>query len=251
MDFWAVAVLAVIALAFAAAAVVCIWYWHKQGQEIALMAATETSRVAELSARPVGSVVELKGILRCHEPLTAEFSGQPSVWYRALIEREIVYYQKNSKGQSERRTRREKVSDNVRSAACTIEDDSGSVALSFHDATVEAEETVRRYDPAATSAGSIVGDLVGSALGTGSDRGLHYTETALLPDRPIYVLGTVLPGGRVGRAQDGRAPFVISYKSEEERARSLGRSRLLLLVAAAGCILIGVGVPLLILVLQS
>ena len=49
-----------------------LWSWRNSRNEMALMRATETTRAADIAKLPVGSVVEVKGRLRCASPVTAE-----------------------------------------------------------------------------------------------------------------------------------------------------------------------------------
>src|SRR5690606_23550511 len=105
-------------------------------------------------------------------------------------------------------------------APCVVEDESGKVAIGFEGAEVEGTETVKRFESSGSAA-----SFLGSIAGVGGETGRHFTETALLPDEPVYVLGTVQADRSIGPAPDRKAPYVISHKSEEQRAKSIWWTR--------------------------
>ncbi len=77
---------------------VCFWFRFRKQRELALMAATQTSRAADVASLAPGSVVEVKGTLRCQAPLLGEFSKQQCVYFHAEINREEVYYDRDFAG---------------------------------------------------------------------------------------------------------------------------------------------------------
>ena len=95
---------------------------------------------------------------------------------------------------------------------------------------------MRRYE-----SGGGIGSLITSIAGAGGTLGHYYIESIIPPETAGYVLGTVREGGVVGAARDKKNPFVISYKSEEERTKSLGSSKLWLMVGIVACALVAVG----------
>ena len=50
-----------------------LWYRSRLGGERALMAATPTSKAADVARLAPGTIVEVKGNLRCQAPLKGEF----------------------------------------------------------------------------------------------------------------------------------------------------------------------------------
>lgn len=211
-----------------------LWWWRTRvSKELALMRATETSTAAEVPGKGAGTLVELKGALRCQAPLTSEFAQQACVYYRAMTEREYEEVSRDSEGRTKTERRYQTMQDNIRHAPCMIEDATGSVRLSFEGAKVEAVEVVKRYE-----AGGMA-SLVGSLLNVGgSTLGYRYTEWLLAPDVNAYVLGTVQADGSIGASK--KSPFIISHKSEEERVKDLGSTQMWLLVAAVVCALLAV-----------
>ena len=111
----------------------CLWFWRKFRHETALMAATQTSRAADVAALPPGTIVEVTGTIRCEAPLTGEFSKRSCVYYKSEIERERVRW-RDGKRETETVTEY-----NVeRHAPFHIEDSSGRVLVRGDGASFEA-----------------------------------------------------------------------------------------------------------------
>jgi hypothetical protein len=228
-------VLAIVA-AVAALAAAGLWYWRTRvGTELALMRATETNSARDIAGKAPGALVELKGRFRTDAPLTAELSSQACVWYRALVEREIERVTTGSDGKRETRRNYETVTSVEKHAPCRLEDATGSVAVDFEGARVEALQSHQRTEAAGT--GTLIGALLGSDART---LGHRYTEWTIPADVPVYVLGSATAAGSVGVDPGGKNPFIISHKTEEEREKTLGRTRFWLLAGAAVCAAVAV-----------
>jgi hypothetical protein len=217
------------------------WWRSRVGKEIALMASVDTSGAGSVAAMAPGSIVEVKGTLRVRAPLRAEFSGQPAAYYKCEIEREETYYERDSNGRDQRRTRTTTVYTNMKYGQCLVEDQTGKVGVDFDGADVEAPQTLS--EPTAPPRGGMgaVGSLLNAVVGN-NDR---YTrkESLLSPDIPIYVLGEVQQGGLIGKPASGskNKHFVISHKSEEERTKSLTSTMRWILVFAVLCVVLAIG----------
>src|SRR5437588_7794879 len=107
------------------------------------MAATHPSGASGIAQLSVGSAAALSGTLRVRSPLTAEFSGKPCAYFKAEIEREEVYYERDSQGREERRTRTTTVYSNMKYGQCLIEDATGRVGIVFDGADVEEIQVVK------------------------------------------------------------------------------------------------------------
>ncbi|KAB2875829.1 MAG: hypothetical protein F9K43_02065 [Bauldia sp.] len=191
----------------------CLWIWRKFRREIALMTATETSRAAGVAKLPIGAVVEVKGVVRCDEPLTGEFSGKTCVYFKSEIERKEVRWR-----DGKRETHYTTEHSSERHAPFEVEDDSGRVPIRAEGASVEAVEV---YNESGNTVSQSLLSLATSLLGVGSqDR--RFREHILAPDHRVYVFGTVQEGGAIGAAPAGARTkeFIVTYKSEEERTRS-------------------------------
>jgi hypothetical protein len=235
-------VLAIIATVAAAVGVGLLWWRRSVGGEIAIMASTQTSPAGEAGTLAPGTLVEVKGTLRVREPLAAEFSGKPCAYFKSEIEREETYWERDSQGREQRRTRTSIVYTNMKYGACLIQDENGRAGIDFDGANVEAVEVVNEPTAAPNSGG---GGIVSGVLSALSNANSTYRrkESILAPDIPIYVLGEVQPGGLIGKPAAGSKNkiFVISHKSEEERTKSLTATTRWLLAAAILCFAIAAG----------
>ena len=217
-------------------------YWRSRvRKEIGVMTALETSGAGNVAAMAPGAVVEVKGTLRVRVPLTAEYSGQPCAYYKCEIEREETYYERDSNGRDERKTRRTTVYSNMKYGQCLIEDQTGKVGIDFDGAEVEAAQTVN--EPTAASGGG--SGMLGTVMSALSNTNSTFTrkEWMLAPDTPVYVLGEVQQGGLIGKPVAGskNKTFVISHKSEEERTKSLASTARWLLVIGIVLLALAVG----------
>jgi len=84
-------------------------------------------------------VVEVAGTLRVRTPLTAEFSQKPCAYFKAEIEREETYYERNSDGREERRTAPRRSTPTMKYGQCLVEDASGKVGIDFDGAEVRGD----------------------------------------------------------------------------------------------------------------
>ena len=210
-----------------------LWWRSRVGREIGLMASLETSGAGSVAQMSPGAAVEVKGTLRVRVPLVAEFSQKPCAYFKCEIEREDVYYERDSQGRDQRKTRTTTIYSNMKYGQCLVEDQSGKAGIDFDGADVEAIQTVNEPTAAPnTTGGGLIGGVL-SAL-SNSNASFRRKESILPPDIPLYVLGEVRQGGLIGKPGDGskNKTFVISHKSEEERTKSLtSTSRWLLVVA--------------------
>jgi E3 Ubiquitin ligase len=201
----------------------CLWFWKKYRDEVALMAATPTSRAADVAALAPGTIVEVKGTIRCAAPLSGEFSRKTCVYSKSEIERKEERWK-----DGKRETHYVTESSVERHAPFQVEDASGRVPVRGDGASVEAVQVYN--ENANTTAESVVSTVL-SLTGQGNYE-RRYKESILAPDIPVYVLGTVQQGGVIGAAPHGAKikEFIITYKSEEERTRSSGRTAMVLLI---------------------
>jgi hypothetical protein len=204
---------------------ICLWFWKKFRDEVALMAATPIGRAADIAKAASGTLVAVAGIVRCAAPISGEFSKQRCVYAKSEIEREEVTYRD---GKRETRWVNERTTE--RHAPFEVEDASGRVTVNAEGASVEAVEV---YNQSGNTVAEDVLSIGLSLLGAGRyDR--RFKEHILAPDIPVYVLGTTIAGGGIGAAPRGAKvkEFLITYKSEAEREKSSGRIALIMLIIA-------------------
>jgi hypothetical protein len=220
-----------------------LWWRSRVQRELAVMASTQHLGCGAVAGEAPGSAASVHGTLRVRAPLIAEFSQKPCAYFIAEIEREEVYYERDSQGREERRTRTTTVYTNMKYGQCLIEDESGKVGIDFDGAKVEAVQTVNQ--PNAAPPGSGPSGVVGGILSALANSNASYTrkESILPPDSPVFVLGEVQQGGLIGKPAKGSANklFVISHKSEEERVKDLGRTASWLMIFIGLCAALALG----------
>src|SRR5215207_4840227 len=230
-------ILLLFAVIFLVAGGVLLYFRNRTKQKSALMSQTETSAASEVSGLAPGTLVEVKGMLRCEEPLTSEMAEKSCAYYSSTVTREYLrpdYDDDDNDVGSDRRT--EVIAQNVQFAPFVVEDDSGSV-------TVDARQVMNRFDRNTGNEGTF--SLGGVSINlSGGERtiGYRYTESILPVDESVYVLGTVQEGGGIGAPHSGEEGhrFVVSHRSEEALGQSLGKTVLWLGVGGAASLVLGV-----------
>ena len=237
-------ILLLFAIIFLVAGGVMLYFRSRSQQKAGLMTQTETSNASDVSSLAPGTLVEVKGTLRCEEPLTSEMAGQTCAYYSATITREYLERDNDDDDDvgSDRRT--EILSQNTLFAPFSVEDATGSVPVNAEGAEVDAREVVNRFERNTGNEGPSI-SLGGATLnlgGGGRTIGYRYTESILPVEAPVYVLGTVQEGGGIGAPRSGEAGhrFVVSHRSEEALSQSLGKTVRWLGVGAIGAFVLGV-----------
>jgi hypothetical protein len=235
-------ILLLFAVIFLAAGIALLYFRNKNKQKAALMGQTETSGASDVSGLAPGTLVEVKGTLRCKEPLTSEMAGERCAYYSSKVIREYMErdYDDDDVG-SDRRS--EVVAHNEQFAPFTVEDSTGSVAVNAEGAELDVKQVVNRFDRNTGSEGPSI-SLGGATINLGGGErtlGYRYTETILPVDAPVYVLGSVQQGGGIGTPSgDEGHRFVVSHRSEEALGQSLGKTVLWLGVGGIASIVVAV-----------
>ena len=242
---------------------------RRQAQlKVSLMGRVQTADASPTYRRDPGEPVEVKGTLRCAEPLTSEMARQSCAYYRSEIER--VYVTQDSDpgpdGQSSTTTHRKVVASKTRFAPFSVEDASGVVGVRLEGAEVDAQKVVERFEPHTEREGPVV-SFAGETLQLDGGRntvGYSYTEHILPVDAPVYVLGVAREDGEVGAdalpvdepprplllgeggeigylpsRENNERRFIVSYRSEEALEGDLGKSASLMGVVAIGAFALG------------
>ena len=236
-------ILLLFAVIFLVAGGALLYFRNKNKQKAALMGQTETSNASDVSGLTPGTLVEVKGTLRCEEPLTSEMSEKTCAYYSATVTREYLERDHDDDdGGSDRRS--EIIAQNEQFAPFSVEDTTGSVPVSAEGAEVDARQVVNRFERNTGNEGPSI-SIGGASLNIGGGErtiGYRYTESILPVDTPVYVLGTVQESGEIGAPPPGEAEhrFVVSHRSEEALGQSLGKTVLWLGVGAIGAFVLGV-----------
>ncbi|OJJ18230.1 hypothetical protein BKI52_25750 [marine bacterium AO1-C] len=211
-------------------AVVLFFYNGKMRKRALNIKYYETSRVADvldiyqqlgenLNGQYKGGIVELVGQGVTNNPLTAEHSGKPALYYRAkkireyekretvretdingkLVEKEVI-----KKGT-------ETVSDNTRYVPFYLQDDSGGqIKINIKGATKHTVRTMNTFKSRSE---------IGSIDNT-TTKGYRYIEDIIPLNARLYVLGqAVEDSGELTIAKPSRdkdVEYIVSTKSEQE-----------------------------------
>lgn len=222
---------------------VLLYLRRKTQQKSALMRQTESSSAAEVSALAPGTLVEVKGTLRCGSPLTSEMSGRSCAYYSARVTREYLEHDRDDYDHGSNR-RSETLGHNEQVVPFFVEDATGQAAVRGEGAEVDAEQVVDRFERHTGGEGSSI-SLGGTTLQLGEGEhtiGYRYMESILPVDAPVYVLGVLRESGEIGAPPPGNKEqrFVVSYRSEEALGQNLGRNALWLGLGAVGAFVLGV-----------
>ncbi len=137
-------ILLLFAIIFLVAGGALLYFRSRTKQKAALMGQTETSNASDVSGLAPGTLVEVKGTLRCEEPLTSEMAGERCAYYSSKVVREYLErdYDDDDVG-SDRRS--EIVAHNEQFAPFTVEYPTGSVPVNAEGAEVDAKQVVRCF----------------------------------------------------------------------------------------------------------
>ncbi len=236
-------ILLLFAVIFMVAGGALLYFRNKNKQKADLMGRTGTSKASDVSGLAPGTLVEVKGALRCEEPLTSEMAGETCAYYSSKVVREYLErdYGDDDDVGSDRRS--EVVAQNEQFAPFSVEDETGRVAVNAEGAEVDARQVVNRFERNTGGDGPSI-SLGGATIHLGGGErtlGYRHTESILPVDAPVYVLGTVQDGGGIGAPPPGDESqrFVVSHRSEEALGQSLGKTVLWLGVGGIAALVVG------------
>jgi hypothetical protein len=230
-----------------------------QKRRLDLMTSTETSTAAELRALAqsvageigpgsFNQMVEVKGVIRCENPLHSELARVPCVHYSMQVTREYeeTHWETDSKGNQVRRQHRasETMAENTRSCTFEVEDATGRVSVDPTGATITAEKACDRFERGESRSGSLsVGDWSFDLVSPLADRGgrtlgYRYLESVVPVGRPVFVLGEATDAeGQLVIRKPARPSkgggFLVSTRSEEQLTQSARRNAKWLVVGTA------------------
>src|SRR5215212_1934901 len=135
------------AILFLVAGGVLLYFRTRTKHKSALMSQTETSNASDVSGIAPGTLVEVKGTLRCDEPLTSEMAEKTCAYYSSTVTREYLrpdYDDDDNDVGSDRRT--EIIAQNVQFAPFVVEDGTGFVGVHAEGAEMDTRQVVNRFD---------------------------------------------------------------------------------------------------------
>ncbi len=141
-------ILLLFAVIFFVAGGVLLYFRNRNKEKAALMGQTETSEASDVPGLAPGTLVEVKGTLRCEEPLVSEMAKERCAYYSSRVVREYLErdYDNDDHDHAGSDRRSEVVADNEQFAPFTVEDPTGGVPVNAEGAEVDAkqvEETQR------------------------------------------------------------------------------------------------------------
>lgn len=211
--------LVLLGIVLAPSAAFLFWGRHASRRDMSLMRGTETTPAAEVAKLPPGSLVEVKGVLRCAEPLTGDLSKSPCAHFVASIERDYEILEYDPSRKSSYRVKRTACElANEMCAPFEIEDASGRVRVLPEGAIIEGVAAVDRHESHAAER------PIAEAPGADVTLARRFREMHLPIDSKIYVLGVVGEDGSISapRKSAKGQRFLISVNTEEARTMELG-----------------------------
>lgn len=201
--------------------------WFKAAQKKRTIENVPTSKVQGVAI----GLTELKGALRLSPPLTTYLAATQTVWYSWSVSEQwrktVTERYTDSDGKRKTRTKTEtgwtQVAGQEERVPFYLEDDTGTIRIDPTAGTLTGvsvfDETVGQSDPLYYGKGPT--DGIAHSTGT-----RHFSESALLPDKEAYVMGS----GRL--RQDKAEPeiaydeddgwLIITHQSEQQVAHGFG-----------------------------
>jgi hypothetical protein len=177
------------------------------------------------------ATVELKGVVECDSPLTAEHSKTPCVWYHATTTREYEERVHNKGSGSATRRGSETVASRQDATRFSLSDDTGTILVDPEDAEVVSKVSFDEFKPE-------VGRFGGGGRKT---VGYRYKEQIVPVGQTLYVFGEAsdTDGVLAVRKPTTKGRFIVSVKSEEAMVREYAGSAKFLYVAGIAALVLG------------
>jgi hypothetical protein len=222
---------------------VLVYFRRRQLRKIDVIRQVETSTASAVSVLAPGTLVEVKGTLRCESPLKSEMTEQVCAYYLSQVTREYQerdYAYDDDVGHQNRR-RSEVMASNEQFAPFAVEDRWGDVGVRGEGAEVDALEVMNRFEKDPGERGFTLGGATINLGGGERTLGYRYVERVLRVGEPVYVLGVVQEDGQIGAPSKAEREkrFLISYRSEEQLEKKYRRDALWLSLIALGLFLFG------------
>lgn len=193
------------------------------------LAKTKSLPINQLAA---GRPAEVQGTIVAKTPLQTPFSHRDCIYYEYEVERETRV--RDDRGQL--RTDWERVHHDENKVSFWVQDNSGKILIDPEKAKIEAQDLGQHFD----QAGDSFENPIRHGLARTFSGHTRVTEEALLVGSPVYVYGEVREGSEGLVIAKGQGDFIISYKTEEQVEKSIGRSAGVLKVLGYIGIILGI-----------
>ncbi len=177
----------------------------------------------DIGAGSFAETCEISGTAECAQPLRAEVSGTPCIYYSMRVERQ---YEETVKDNGQERTQRgsETVASNQQHAEFALRDASGAVAVAAEGAEFDGAKTLERFEPVSGGGGSGLSLSVGSfsitlpAVQVGRRTiGHKIVEHHVPVGARLYVMAEAADReGEVVLRRPKDGPFIVSMRSKDE-----------------------------------
>jgi len=220
---------------------------------------------SEMGPGSYNELVEVKGQVRCDQPLTSELAQQPCVHYRYTVtqEYEEIRIETDDEGNQEQRRNRssESMASMKRSCPFQIQDQTGAIDVLPDGADISEEQVLSRYEPEnnlmaqggamiqfggfSMQLGShMMGGQMGGHMG-GQRRVLGYrlNEWVLPVGRPGFVIGEATDGEGhlcVRKPSQKGMKFIIATGSKEALVQATEKKALILMIVSIVLGLVGI-----------
>ncbi len=193
---------------------------------------TQTAMMAA-KAVPVSQVqpntqVEVQGTVLCQQPLRTPNSQRECVYYEYKVEREEP--QRDARGQTRAVWRT--ISNDSQRVPFYIQDQSGQIAVYPDQAKIDAQNFGQQDMGTVNITGGLTIGMAGYRT--------RSSEQALVVNGPAYIYGYATEGPNGLVLRKGTGDFIISYKTEEQMEKSIGRSAMFMKISGIVLILVGI-----------
>ena len=208
------------------------------------LSALVTEIGAEIGQGAFRERAEIVGQIECDAPLTSPLGEKPCLHYDMTVRREYeeTYYDRDSQGREQRRTRRSSdvVSQEQASAVFRVRDATGALLVqpdgARFDGLVKSVDRFDHGDANELSVGRFVMSLASQLAGGRRTLGYKYEEKIPL-DRNVTVIGQVSDEMGEVALRKGEGKLLVSTRTREELVRSAQKTAKIFLVLG----LIGLG----------
>lgn len=164
-----------------------------------------------------GQPAEIQGIVASSQPMKTPFSKKDCVYYEYELERETQV--KDQQGRASLRW--ETLSQDRRNIPFWIQDKTGQVVVYPEKADIDGQPLGEQFVQAGeTLSNPLFRNFVNAISGFRT----KVNEEALLVGSLVYVFGNVVRTDQGLAIQKGPGEYIISYKSEEQVEKAMGRS---------------------------
>lgn len=179
------------------------------------MASTKSMPIKDVQPN---TQVEIQGNITTNQPLLTPFSKRQCVYYSYDLERQVE--KRDQQGNVTYNW--ETISRDEKRVPFIVQDDTGQIMVNPEKATIDSQSLGQQFVNTADIMNNPILSTI-SSLVNGA-RQQRVTEKALCTDGPAYIYGYAVQGPQGLFIQNGENKMLISYKSEEEMEKSMGRA---------------------------